>query len=507
MNEDKTVATVKENSKKKKKNQYSLAWIIGIVILILISLTFVLPTTLFSTTQSAISFGKYDGNSIELTNTSYFYYQLQSIYSYYVQYYGESVASSYMYNIYYSAFQQALVNEAFQKLATDAGFSATNKQISDAVVSSGYYSDGTNSYSQEIYNQSTDLQKEQIIAWMKQYVVFNEVQNTITSAPVSSAENSFISSLSSDKRTIEYLAVNESVYPDEDAVSYAKERADLFNVISFTSATFASEDEAKVALEAINAGTKTMEETVSESSTTETKEENYFKYKADDTLSELYSAEEGAFVGPISTSNGYTIYRIDSAAKEPDYTDETVLSAIKSYIKSNDSDTIKAYLDSVIDTIYSEASEDFDAAAEKYGLSVSSVSDVALNTGDSQFIYSYSYTTENSTYSGSSTNGYIYTQAENDSSWNEKLFSVDFGTVLEPVYVNDAYIIVRPVESTGTTNYMSSVISSMYSSYAQQYGLADAEAKIISSDKVEDNFFSAFIQAAYGTSTDDHDHD
>lgn len=507
MNEDKTVATVKENSKKKKKNQFSLVWIIGIVILILISLTFVLPTTLFSSTQSAISFGKYDGNSIELTNTSYFYYQLQSIYNYYVQYYGESVASSYMYNIYYSAFQQALVNEAFQKMASEAGFSATNKQISDAVVSSGYYSDGTNSYSQDVYNEATDLQKEQIIAWMKQYVVFNEVQNTITSAPVSNAESSFISSLSSDKRTIEYLAVNESIYPDEDAIAYAKERTDLFSVVSFTSATFATEDEAKAAIDAINAGTKTMEEAVSESTTTETKEENYFKYVAGDTLAELYSAAEGALVGPISTSNGYTIYLIDNASGEPDYTDETVLSTIKSYIKSNDSEIIRAYLDSVIEKIYDEASADFDAAAEEYGLSVSSVSDVALNTGNSQFIYSYSYTTENSSYSGASTNGYIYTQAEADSSWNEKLFSVALGTVLEPVYVNDAYIIVRPVESTGSGSYTASLLTSMYSSYAPQYGLADAEAKIISSDKVEDNFFQAFIQAAYGTTTDSHDHD
>ncbi len=502
MSEDRAAAAANGNvKKKKKKGGFSPLWIVGVVILILISLTFVLPTTLFSSTQSAISFGKYDGKSIELTNTSYLYYQLQSIYSYYVQNYGESTASSYMYSIYYSAFQQAVVNEAFQTLAEKAGFSATNKQVSDAVVNSGYYSDGTNTYSQTVYDSATDLQKEQIVAWMKQYVVFNEVQNTIESAPVSSAESSFIASLSSKRRTIEYLTLTESLYPDEDALEYAGERADLFKVVSYTYAVYGTEDEAKAALEALTAGTKTMDEAVGESTSSSSKEENYFRFQAGDSLDELYSASAGAFVGPVSTGSGYAVYHIESAAADPDYSDSSVLASIKSYINTNDSEVIKAYLDTIIDTVYAEASSDFEEAADEYGLDIRQVSDVALNTGNSQFIYSYSYTSENAQYSGSSTNGYIYTEAETDPSWNEKLFSVDYNTVLEPVYVNSAYVIARPVESTASDSYTSTLLSNMYSSYAPQYGLVDYESRILASDKLENNFFQAFIQAAYGSSS------
>lgn len=493
---------VKEK-KPKKKNQYSFVWILGIVILILISLTFVLPTTMFSSTQSAISFGKYDGKSIELTANSFFYYQLQSLYSYYVQNYGESMAQNYSYSIYYSAYQQALLNEAFQLMADKAGFKATNEEIYQAVIDSNYYSDGTNGFSEEVYSSATDMQKEQIISWMKEYVPFQEVQNTIMSVPVSSSESDFVKSLSDNRRTVEYVTLDGSMYPDEDAVSYAKERTDIFSVISFLSVTYSTEDEAAEALTEIAAGTKTMAEAGAEA------EDNYFKYQMTTALSStspesvdtIYSAAEGTLVGPVKTSGGYTIYEITSSSHEPDYNDEAVLESIKSYIESNDSEVVKSYLDTIIDSVYADFKSDFDGSLEKYGLESSKVSDVALNTGDSQFIYSFSYTGENSSYTGASTNGYIYSKAQSDSSWAEDLFSVDYNAVLEPFYQNDAYVICRPLESTVTENYTATLLKNMYSSYAPQLSLIDFESKTIASDKVEDNFISAYIQALYGTSS------
>ncbi len=497
--------SVKEK-KTKKKNQYSFVWILGIVILILISLTFVLPTTMFGGTQSAISFGKYDGKSIELTANSFFYYQLQSLYSYYVQYYGESTAANYSYSIYYNAYQQALLNEAFQVMAEKAGFNATNEQIYSAIIDSNYYSDGTNGFSEEVYSSATDMQKEQIIAWMKEYVPFQEVQNTIMSVPVSGAESDFVKSLSDDRRTIEYAVLDSSLYPDEDAKSYAEERADLFSCISFIRASYSTEDEALEVLSQIESGTKTIEEAAQESASLGGGSvQNYFRYQmnneSEDVAASIYSAEEGTLIGPAETSIGYSIYKITESAHKADYTDENVLNSIKSYIATADSDVIKSYLDSIIDSIYLDFASDYDNALVKYNLSSNEVSNVALNTGDSQFIYSFSYTEENASYTGASTNGYIYSKAEEDKTWIENLFSLDYSTVVEPFYINGAYIIARPLESTQNDSYTSTLLKNMYSSYAPQFSLVDYESKVLTSDKVEDNFISAYIQALYGTSS------
>ncbi len=506
MSEEKPVAAAKEK-KTKKKNSHSFMWVVGIVILILISLTFVLPTTMFSSTQSAISFGKYNGKSIDLTADSFFYYQLNSIYSYYAQYYGESVANNYSYNIYYSAFQQALINENFQALADKAGFKATNEQIYQAVIDSNYYSDGTNGFSEELYNSASDMQKEQIVAWMKEYVPFQEVQNTIMSTPISSAESDFIKSLSDERRSVEYIALTGVMYPDEDAVEYAKERADLFETLPLTLSVYSTEDDAKAALDSLTNGTKTKDDVIAESigSSLETRE-SYYRYllssylKSSESVNELFSAEEGATVGPVETTDGYALFFVEGGKKAADFASSSVIDDIKEYITANDSALVKAYLDSVIDSIYSEASVSFEDTAEKYGLNVNSVNDVALNTGDSQFVYSFNYTAENGQYTGSSTNGYIYTEAANDTSWAEKVFSVDYNTVLEPFYVNDAYIIARVKESSATDSYTPTLLANMYSSYAPQYGLMDYETKVLQSDAVEDNFISGYFQAAFGTS-------
>ncbi|MCI7606530.1 MAG: peptidyl-prolyl cis-trans isomerase [Spirochaetales bacterium] len=504
-----------DNDKKpKKKTKKSLGWIIGVVVLILISLTFLLPSTMFyGDSSSSISFGKYNGNSIELTYDSYFYFQLQNYYNYYVNQYGTDVANNYSYNIYYSAYQSALVHEALKEKAEAAGIKATSKSVSDAVVESGFYSDGEASFSQEIYNQATDMQHKQIVSWMKDSLPTDEVINNYASAKVSKSETEFISSLSDGVRNFEYIALTGEMYPDEDAAAYIESHKDLFQYVGFTRATYATTEEATAALEAIAKGTKTMEEAVAESVDSSTSEggkismiyryalDNYLASTSPDSSAEVFAAEKGTIVGPIYTSEGYSLYLIDQAATDPDTTDSTTLYAAKLYVTQYDNEVMKAFLEGKAAEVFAEAKVDFEAAADKYGLTINTVSSSAENPGDSQYIASFNYSDASYTSTGSITNGYLYTAVTADSSFSDKLFSSDYGTVLDPVYASNAYIIVRPMEATGSTSYLSSMISSMYSSYVPSQSLSDYQNTVINSDKVEDNFISGFLSAAYGSQT------
>ena len=72
----------KEKEKKEKKHGRSIGWIIGVVVLILISVTFVLPTTVFSTNNGQkIVFGSYNGEEIAFIPSydNYFYNQLSAL--------------------------------------------------------------------------------------------------------------------------------------------------------------------------------------------------------------------------------------------------------------------------------------------------------------------------------------------------------------------------------------------------------------------------------------------
>ena len=506
---------VKKNDKdkkpKKKNVKKSLGWIIGVVVLILISLTFVLPSTMFyGDSSSAISFGKYDGKSIDYTYDSYFYFQLQNYYSYYVNQYGAEMANNYSYNIYYSAYQSALLHEALKEKADKAGIQVSSKSVSDAVVKSGFYSDGTSSFSQEIYNQATDMQHKQIVTWMKESLPTDEVVDAYASAKVSKGETEFISSLSADARNFEFIALTGDMYPDTDAAAYIDSHKDLFQYVSLTRVTYATEAEATAALEAIATGTKTMEEAIAESIDS-SKESNgkidkiyrfsldgYLANTSPDSALEIFMAEEGTSIGPVHTSEGYTLFFVDQAATDSDTTNASDLFAAKSYITQYDNEVMKAYLEGKAAEISAEAKADFEGTAEKYGLTINTVSSSAENPGDSQYIASFNYSDASYTSNGSITNGYIYSAVTADPSFSDKLFSSTLGTVLDPVYTNNAYIIVRPMEATGSTSYLSSMVSSMYSSYVPTQSLTDYQSSVLNSDKVEDNFISGFLTAAYG---------
>lgn len=511
MSEEQKPVKAKEiegKKKEKKGSKKSLWWFLGVIILVLISITFILPQTgLFNKDQSSyVSFGSYDGKKIELEPNSFFYFNLNNVYNQYVQAYGEENVGQFMYNIYYTAFQNSLINEDFQSLAKKAGFEASNKEISNAVVNNGFYSDGTSNFSQDVYNKAADSQKSQIVAWMEAYVPFATVQSDINNVKISQSEQKFISSLSEDRRSFEYLRVDALSYPDEEATNYYEENANLFNTVNLISATYATEEEATEAMVKIANGTLTMTEAVESSidafKSNEGKMENIYRYFFDNYLAsykpemvdEIYSAEKNSLIGPVQNSSGYSIYYVTTPSTPSDITDESVLNIVKTYIANNEQDAMKSYLETLSAEVYNEAQIDFDEAADNYNLTIRTVGNAASNSGDSDLVLSlklvdsqYNYTT------GQTVSGDVYAAAKADKSYEEKLFKSEVGTVLEPVYSNNAYIIVRPMEAKANDTYSPSLLSSLYPSYAPQYTLMDYSNAILNSDKAVDDFMNGYI--------------
>lgn len=499
--------------KAKNSNKKSIGWIFGVVILILISVTFIIPATAFSgnSTSSGVKFGSYNGKDIELTYNSYFYYQLQNVYNYYAQQVGESNLSNYMYNIYYSAFQNAVVNEEFQAMAAKAGIKPTSSQISDAIVKSGYYSDGSSTFSSEVYANATDAQKEQIVGFMQAYVPFEEVEATIKSAKVSSAETDFIASLSASPRSFEYIYVGPALYPAEAAAAYAEGKADLFKTVSFVRATYATEEEAGAAFTALAAGAKTMEEAVAESIDGSQADggvmedvyrfvlDDYFSNTGADAAVEIFAADANSLVGPVHTMEGYTIFSITKAAEDFDVSTEEGLNAVRTYINNFDKDNMTAALEVIAQDVYAEAKANgLGAAAAKYGANVNTVNNAAENPADSQYVVSFNYADVAYDQNFQVMNGSLYTATKEDKDYSSKLFSAAEGSVLEPQPVDAAFIVVSPVAATSDNEATIELIKSYYGSATQTSMLSDYENSILNSDKVSDEFVGGFLKAVYG---------
>ena len=118
----------------KKHQKRSIGWIIGVVVLILISITFILPTTALSGSGSSIEFGRYNGEKIELEYGNFFYNQISSLASQYPM----DAANSFQ--IYYQAYYATVFETALRQMAEQAGIRTTDSMVNDAIIQSGYFS-------------------------------------------------------------------------------------------------------------------------------------------------------------------------------------------------------------------------------------------------------------------------------------------------------------------------------------------------------------------------------
>lgn len=487
----------KKDSKDKKPQKFgkSIGWFFGIAILVFICITFILPATLFTQDNSKIVFGKYDGKDIALSYDSYFYYQLQNVADYYADNFGGVVPTDAWPYVYLTAYQNAVVFEAISEMADKAGIIPSEQAISETILASGYWNNANGIFDTERYQSATEAEKASITSYAAMMVPFQIVTDDIYGVKVSDNELNFISSLSNETRDFEYYIIDNDDYADADAVTYAKNNPEPFAVAELTLLSYATKFEADEALERLTSGESTVEEEAANSI------DNYAevggamgpvpKYHLDAILAstegasdEVFSTAVGSFAGPYSTDAGYSLFKVEASPSVPDFTDATTLASIKDYIETHDSAIMLAYIGGIAQDVYATAKEDFDAAGDKYNLTMYSVKSAAENPGGTDLILSMNY---------SDYMGYLAAACAADEEFSAKLFDAPVNEVFEPILTNNStYVVVRPVASTAASEYMVELAKDLYSTSSGQYSLNDLESGVLLSDKFEDDFINTY---------------
>ncbi len=498
--DDKTLEFDK-SKKKAPKNKKSIGWIIGVIVLILISITFILPATMFTPNAGDIVFGSYNKEKISYMDT-YFQRQLNNVAA---QYQGDANSFEGAFTVWNQAFLSTALNIALNQEAKKAGIKAADEWVDMAIINSGVYNGEDGSFSADIYNSTSNYDKSQVRDFMERTVPASMVASDIAGVNSSKGEIAAVQKIASQARSFEYVVIDRSSYPDELAAEYANNNPQPFMQIGVNCITVATETEANTILSEIQSGAKTFQEAAAESSIDSYKESNgargsvMFSTLENETLNaedanKVFSTSVGEIAGPIHTTAGYVLYEVTEAPAMADLADEAVLSTIKSRIASDSGDIMSTYLSDQAQIFQDRIAggENFYDLADEYGYEIVDVAATTPNPASFPLFSSFASTDPM---------GYLYYATYMDPSLNNSLYESEEDVILPTADVSGAKIIVKTGAKTENTS-TSSLISTIYPTLQREMSLSDMQNGILANDAAfENNFYSVFFSRILGNTS------
>ena len=497
-----------ESKKKEKKEKMSFKKLLTIIIIVALAMLmvggvyYVIVLISQSKAEKANSWGSYDGEPVLIENNNVFYNTLvndSNLQTAYLNGDYNSLLSS-----YYNAYQAQVAFMALSDDADVAGIVPVKNEVLDLIIKSGVYNGEDGQYSADVFNASSESERIAVNTYYTNYYPYTAVLNDLQSTIVSKQELDFVESLAKKTRTFEYFVINYLAYPDELAVAFGKENADLFRNADISIITAATEANINAAYEALNAGTDWAD--VVSTYSVDTYASNggvvgelaVFSIATNlgnaDDLELILALEPGKYTAPIASQSGYAIYKLNSAVKDADFTDETTLKAVKYYLSLNNADEVTPYIEAAVGTATAQAQTDFEGAAEAVNSDIYTVSSVNDNVAGSQYLGSMS---------SYDSLGYLAEQAS-DETLSRELFTSEEGHVtgsLAATSVANTYIVAR-VSAINDDNTTSAYVTTMlYNYYAPQQPAYDRINNALNSDRHVNNFYTQFITSLFSSTT------
>ena len=486
--------------KPKQKQKITIGWALGMLILILIAISFVaapaLEAFIGKRSSSSFVFGKYGKENISYAYGNHFYNQVQN---YADQYKGSSTdGTQVLYQIWKGAYDSTVIYTAVNQLAKKAGIIASDEAVRRAIINSGVY-DKDGKFDVETYQKASTDAKNNLETQIRSSFPYQIVVDDIGSVLSSKAEAGYVASLAEKGRSFNYVVLSPTLYPDEAAARYALEHEELFSTLDISVISLTDEELALSLSKDILLGVTTFEEAAEAHSLDSFASaggavgrlfyyaiENNFTNPSDAAL--LLSAKDGDLLGPFESQGAWTIWRVNSHATAPDYTDEATLYGIKAYIAAYESEMIEPWLDEFAEQLKAEAMEtSLDEVALSHDLDLISVSSTPYNAAQSSYMADLSYTDPAG----------MLSQAASSSAVALTLYTSAEETLLDPIKVGSSLILVE----TGTDEKdegMGSYITMFYDYLSGSQNQQDFTQALYTSENHQNDFLSTFFSVVIG---------
>ena len=483
---------------KENKSKKGLASKIGaIVILVIAAFAFIyVPGMTQSAANSGVEvYGKYDGEKITNENGSYYMAALQQAYAN-AEANGQEINNDNFYQLMTTAFNQTVLNMAFTSEVEKTGYVPSEEEITERMLQ--YISSQTDDPATFVKNMSNN-DKNNLFDAAKDELIYNRyiedyfgAQTGLYGIKDSSAEADFVKNMNVYQRSFDMVSFSKDNYPESELVAFAKKNPDLFVKHNISAITGDDEASLKSVLDQINKNEITFEDAVTNYSTLRTTEENgkfknNFKYQlkviltSENDLNTVLNLKAGELSGVLKTASGYAIFRGDGENTPADFTDETMLDTVNTYMITYESGIIEDYFINLAQDFTTDAvALGFDAAAAKYDVTSTKIGPFPINYGNSA-MFSY-LPTEAALQSATSSDEFF-----------ETAFGLGENEISSPMVFGDYIVVLKHLaEEEGSP--VDDFTYMYYTAMIDQYEIQNA---VLYSDKVENNVLDIYFKQLF----------
>ena len=475
------------------------------IILIICFIAFVLPSSLSKTAQQqeGLVFGKYNGKKISYEYGSDF----TNFLSQYAQMYrnqGQEITSSNQLTIFSYAFNSTVIKYAQEDALKEAGYEVPQESIN--LQLKNYFKDADGKFSMKAYKQADPSYIESLTESIHESLYTGRYYDdnfgstssfagyTLFGLKNSEAETAFLDSFGKEKRAFNVVVFDTGNYPEEEQLKYGKANPDKFVKYDMSIITVETKETAAKVLSRISKGQITFEDAIAEYSEknysdSDGKLTNNSKYQIEnilankDDISKVIDLAQDEISPAVETLIGFSIFKNNSAATQPDFNDEDTLKNIQNYIST--------YETSVIEDYFADIAKDFikDAKASDIETAVSNYENATLNEL-AAFPLNYG---SSSIYEAMDTSSILaLANANKDENFLKQAFSLKLNDYSEPIIIGGDIVVLQYTGSE-IVEEDDDAEPSNYSTYITEFDQTTSQNVVFQSPKFENDFFSVYF--------------
>ncbi len=474
------------------------------IILIICFIAFVLPTSLSKAAeqQEALVFGKYNGRKISYEYGSDF----TNFLSQYAEMYrnnGQEITQSNQFTLYSYAFNSTVFKYAQEYALKAAGYEVPQESINRKVKE--YFTDETGKFSKKAYlqadssfiSQLTDSITDSLYTG-RYYEDYYGSSSTFGGYNLfgihnSEAEEDFLDTFKTDHRSFKMARFSTKEYPREEQEKFGKANSQKFVKYDMSVITVETKEIADKVTSRISKGQITFEDAIAEYSDknysdSDGKLSNNSQYQIEnlledkDAISKITDLAVGEVSPALQTTIGYSIFKCDGAATQPDLTSDDTLSDVLNYITIYEATVVEDYYTEIAKNFTKEAKQsDMETAALNYENAViSDVESVPLNYGSV------------SLFDIMDTDVDGLSSADTNEDFLTKAFSLKLNEYSEPIVLNGDIAVLQYTQAVARETSEEEEQSS-YSILLSQIDENSSQSVVFQDPKLENDFIAVYM--------------